>query len=100
MSECRFCKFEVVEKGSDEFGDYCEGQAVSSEDLGDEMTITLSKLENCSGVLLNVNVDAEWCEHIDYRFGEVNGTLEHQTGYDCGGIFEVNYCPMCGRHLN
>lgn len=98
MSECKFCKFELVEKGDGEWGgDYFEGASIVSEDDTDSV-MTLSKLSD-GGTTMYVRHESEWDERIDYRVGNVDGSIKLPIWYDATSFFDVRYCPLCGRKL-
>lgn len=95
MSECKFCDFKVEERADDELGDYLEGERVA---IG-EVEIFLSKLANDHIVSLSVLVDSEWSEKVPFSVGSASGKAIVPTGYEACELFDVGFCPMCGRKL-
>lgn len=93
-AKCKFCDFKVIDCSNDEFGDYLEGEHVS---MGDA-EISLGKLEHGSTTLC-VSIESDWNERIPFKIGEESGSVSVPTGFEGSELFDVCFCPMCGRKL-
>lgn len=97
MKECKYCKMIQVDDGDETPPLFMGEERKEGHDYPEEMSAGISVCGDMA--FLCIGHDVKWVERVPFSVCGFKGSTELETGYDDEDLFQIKYCPWCGREL-